>query len=112
MSRAKRMHVVQKVTDERESRQAAQLGASQRQVLEAERKLLELERYQSDYQREFRTRAQSGGSSLGLRDFHAFLARLNEAVIQQKLILQRARQEQRNRFSIDIVRPLRETNDG
>jgi len=93
VSRVKRMRVVRQVIDDRESRQAAQVGASQRRVAEAEQKLLELERYLLEYQREFTRRAHSGSSSLGLGDFRVFLARLTEAVGQQKAILQRTQQE-------------------
>ena len=101
MTRSKRMSIVQKVVDDRESRQAVQLGASQRRVADAEKKLLELERYQLDYQREFTRRAQSGSSGLGLGDFRVFLARLTDAVAQQKAIVQRTKQEldaERRRF--------------
>ena len=87
------MTVVQRVADDRESRQAAQLGASQRRVTDAETKLRELERYQLDYQTDFSRRAKAGSSGLGLRDFQVFLARLTEAVAQQKQILLRAEAE-------------------
>ena len=86
MTRSKRMQVVQKVVDDRESRQAVQLGRASAASPKL-KKLLELERYQLDYQREFTRRAKSGSSGLGLGDFRVFLARLTDAVAQQKAIV-------------------------
>ena len=93
MTRVKRMTVVQKVVDDRESHQAVQLGLSQRRVTEAEGKLGELQRYEADYREAFARRGKTGGSSLGLRDFQVFLARLGEAIAQQKQVLKRAHAE-------------------
>ena len=93
MSRAKRLEPVQEVVGDAERRLAQSVGAFDRRVREAEAKLQELERYRLEYERQFTQRAGQGISAPGLRDYQAFLARLNEAVKQQQTIVQRAAAE-------------------
>jgi flagellar FliJ protein len=93
MSRAKRLEPVQEVVGDAERRLAQSVGAFDRRVREAEAKLQELERYRLEYERQFTQRAGQGISAPGLRDYQAFLARLNEAVKQQQAIVQRAATE-------------------
>ena len=93
MSRAKRLEPVQEVIGDAERRLAQSVVAFDRRVREAEAKLQELERYRLEYERQFTERAGQGISAPGLRDYQAFLARLNEAVKQQQIIVQRAAAE-------------------
>lgn len=90
MSRAKRLEPVQGVVGDAERRLAQSVGAFDRRVRDAEAKLLELERYRLEYERQFTQRAGQGISAPGLRDYQAFLGRLNEALKQQQTIVQRA----------------------
>jgi flagellar protein FliJ len=89
MTRAKRLAPVQKVMESTERERAGRMGLAQRRVAEAEAKLAELERYHADYAQNFNQRASLGIASAGLRDYQTFLARLVEAVHQQRRILVR-----------------------
>jgi flagellar FliJ protein len=101
MKRAERMKTVQRAVEDDERRRAEKLAVSERRVIECEAKLTELEGYRSSYGQQFSARAGAGMGGAGLRDFQAFLARLEEAVRQQTQMVQRARVErdsERNRW--------------
>ena len=91
MKRANRMQPVQKVVEANERAQAERLAASERRLSEAEHKLLDLEKYRSDYRAAYQDRVARGMSSASLRDYQLFLARLGEAVRQQTQFVQAAR---------------------
>jgi flagellar FliJ protein len=93
MTRAKRMAPVQKLMETTERGRAESMGKAQLRVTEAEAKLAELERYHTDYARNFNARASVGLDSSWLRDYQVFLARLVEAINQQRQILARSRAE-------------------
>lgn len=93
MSRAKRIEPVQDIAEDREKKLAVSLVAFERRVSEAETKQQELERYRLEYQQQYAQRAGKGMGVAELRDYQAFLARLNEAVKQQQAVVQRARAE-------------------
>jgi flagellar FliJ protein len=93
MIRSKRMAPVQRVVDDVERRQAAKMTATEQRALECEEKLAELERYRAEYVRGFEQRASTGMGAAGLRDYQAFLARLNEAIKQQQAVVERARRD-------------------
>ncbi len=93
MTRAKRMKPVQNLVDENERKAAQSFAASERKVAEAEGKLQELERYRSEYEKQFSQRAGRGIGAVDLRDYQVFLARLSEAIRQQQAIVQRLRAE-------------------
>jgi len=91
MKRAQRMEMVQQVVDDQERRRAETLAASERQVRESERKLAELEAYLDSYSRDFKARLGAGMNVQGMRDYQAFLGKLNEAIRQQTQIVFRVR---------------------
>jgi flagellar FliJ protein len=93
MTRSKRMAPVQRVVDDVERRQAAKMTATEQRALECETKLTELERYLTEYVRGFEQRASTGMGAAGLRDYQAFLARLNDAIKQQQAVVERARRD-------------------
>ena len=93
MSRAKRIEPVQDIAEDKEKKLAVSVVACERRVTEAETKLQELERYRLEYQQQYATRAARGMGATDLRDYQAFLARLNEAVKQQQALVQRAGDE-------------------
>ena len=93
MSRSKRLQPVQNLMDDAEPRLARSLAAFETRVQEAEAKLLELERYLGEYQKQLAARAAQGMGVLELRDYQAFLARLNEAIRQQRGVVQRSMSE-------------------
>lgn len=93
MSPTRRLQLVQRVTDERERRQAQRLAQTRERVAQCEAKLKELQGYHAGYLRDFERRAAAGIGAGGIREFHAFLAKLAEAIRQQEELLQKARAE-------------------
>jgi flagellar protein FliJ len=93
MTRTKRLQPVQNVVESAEKRLAQSLAAFERRVNEAESKLQELIRYRGEYEQQLTQRAGGGIGVLELRDYQAFLARLNEAARQQQAVVQRVRAE-------------------
>lgn len=91
MSRLERLQPVQNVVDERERQRAEHLAAGEHRVTECEARLLELTKYEADYRENYRQRVSSGMSSVELRDYQAFLARLAEAVRQQTQLVASAK---------------------
>jgi len=89
MTRAKRLQPVQNLVDDKERRLAQSLAAYERKLTDAQRKCQELERYREEYEKQFKETAARGIGVTGLRDYQAFLARLNEAVRQQQSVVAR-----------------------
>jgi flagellar FliJ protein len=90
MNRSKRMQPVQDLMSDAERRLAQSLAGFEKRVNDAVAKQQELERYLSEYQRQLAQRAGQGMGVHELRDYQAFLARLNEAIRQQQGVVQRA----------------------
>lgn len=89
MSRAKRIEPVQELVEDAERRLATSVVAFEKRVKEAETKLQELTGYRLEYQQQFSQRAGRGMGATDLRDYQAFLARLDEAIRQQQVMVQR-----------------------
>ncbi len=69
------------------------LAAVRARADEAAQRLAELQRYRTEYVSGFAARAAAGIGGAGLRDYRAFLARLDEALRQQQQIATRAAAE-------------------
>jgi flagellar FliJ protein len=93
MRRADRLQPVQNLADDAERRAALRVAAAERSQREAEAKLSDLENYAADYQRQYTGRVAGGIGVTELRDYQAFLARLNDAIRQQRAIVSRARHD-------------------
>ncbi len=93
MSPTQRLHLVQRVTDEKERQHAQRLAQCRTRVAQCEAKLKELQGYEAGYRRDFAKRATSGIGGAGIREFQSFLARLTEAVRQQEELLRKAQAE-------------------
>ncbi len=93
MTRSDRMAPVQQVLEQGEQARARELGEAQKRLAEAEAKLNELRTYHGEYQKAYRQRAEDGTRVNSLRDFQAFLARLEQAVGQQEKIVGAAREQ-------------------
>jgi flagellar FliJ protein len=87
------MAPVQRVLDEKEKVRARELGEARTRLTAAEAKLHDLEQYRRDYEQAFQQRARTGQPVRALRDFQVFLARLDQAIQQQKQIVQAATDE-------------------
>lgn len=90
MNRADRLEPVQRIVDDTERKLAEHLASGERLVAACEKKLHELESYRADYAQGFAARAGGGMGARELRDYQAFMSRLQEAIQQQNAILQRA----------------------
>jgi flagellar protein FliJ len=93
MTRSERMAPVQQVLEGTEQSRARELADGQQRLVEAEAKLEELRTYAGEYQRAYRQRAESGTGITKLRDFQAFLARLEQATSQQEKMVALAREQ-------------------
>jgi flagellar protein FliJ len=91
MSRVDRLDVVQQMADRAERERAERLAESERNAIEAEQKLVALERYRDEYETQLATRGAAGVEVSGVREFQAFLARLGEALLAQRQVLSAAR---------------------
>ncbi len=98
MKRSQRLEKVRQMAEDAEKRLAEAVAACERQLAESEARLAELRAYQDSYARDFRVRAGSGMDAVELRDYQLFLARLDEAIRQQSLIVAR------NRATRDVQR--------
>lgn len=93
MTRSERMAPVQRLFGEAEKTRARELGDAQRRLADSEARLEELRNYRGEYLSAYRKRVEDGTSVRALRDFQAFLARLDEALRQQEQIVATAREQ-------------------
>lgn len=84
MKRSERIDVVQQAAARTERERAERVGAAERHLVEMQQKLAALEKYRSEYESGFASRAGAGADVIGMRDFQTFLARLGEALTQQR----------------------------
>jgi flagellar FliJ protein len=101
MKRSDRLDVVQQVTSRNERERAERVGVAERHLVEMQQKLVALEKYRTEYESGFKTRAGAGLDVVGMRDFQTFLAKLGEALIQQRELVtmaQRALENERSNW--------------
>jgi flagellar FliJ protein len=91
MSRGEQLDLVQQVATRTERDTASRLAEAERNAIEAEQKLVALERYRNEYEEQLATRGAAGVDISGVREFQAFLARLGEALVAQRQVLSAAR---------------------
>ena len=85
MKRSERLDVVQQATARTEREHAERVARAERHVAEMEEKLAALEKYRKRIRgRLRRARRRRASDAAGVRDFQAFLARLGEALTQQR----------------------------
>lgn len=91
MTRVDRLDIVQQVAARNERERAERLAEAERNAIDAEQKLVALERYRNEYEEQLASRGAAGVEISGVREFHAFLARLGEALVAQRQVLAQAR---------------------
>jgi flagellar FliJ protein len=91
MTRSERLVVVKQATAHIEREHADRVAQAERHVVAMEEKLGTLERYRKEYEDGFAARAGAGVDITAGRDFQAFLARLGDALEQQRQIVEQAR---------------------
>lgn len=92
MKRSERLEVVQQVTARTERERAERVAAAERHLVEMQQKLAALEKYRSEYETNFKSSVGAGADVVRMRDFQTFLARLGEALNQQREIVAQAQQ--------------------
>ncbi len=93
MKRAERLDHFRDGLESSEKEHRARLSLAEAKLGEAHGRLAELQRYRDEYQRSLGDRASGGIGATALRDYHAFVARLTEAVRQQAQLLARTELE-------------------
>ena len=91
MTRSERLGVVQNATAHTEREHAERVAQAERHVVDMEQKLTALENYRKEYEVGFAARAGAGLGVAAIHDCHAFLARLGEALEQQRQAVETAR---------------------
>jgi flagellar FliJ protein len=91
MKRVERLDVVQQVATRNERDVASRLGEAERTAIDAEQKLVALERYRNEYEIQLASKGAAGTDISGVREFQAFLARLGDALVAQRQVLAQAR---------------------
>ena len=91
--RSARLEPVHDVAVDAERRAGEALAAAEARIRELEAKLAELGRYEQEYRLLLRTRSAAGIDAMQLRSFHAFIARLGDAIGQQRALVDGAGDE-------------------
>lgn len=93
MKREDRIKHYRETLERAEQDGVALVNAANQRLAAAETQLSELQRYREEYQASLSARVLQGISGVGLLDFHAFVARLGDAIRQQRDLVQRYRRE-------------------
>jgi len=84
MRRSQRVQPVLELAENKVQELARALGQEQQRLAQMQLQLTELERYRDLYQQEMKARSQDGLDIRQLREFHAFVERLESALRQQQ----------------------------
>lgn len=93
MKRSERLEHLRSELEAQRRTQDQRLRGAEQRFSDAQLRHVELQRYRDEYANGFTARAAAGLAGAGLRDYQAFLARLDEAVKQQGHIVHRAAAE-------------------
>lgn len=86
---SERFKPVQRVTDSRERKAAAQLGDSLKARQQAEKQLADLRAYHAEYLEQYR-RANLGGMTMArMREYQVFMDKLEMAISEQERVVER-----------------------
>ncbi|KAB7627178.1 flagellar export protein FliJ [Alkalilimnicola sp. S0819] len=89
MSRAKRMQPVAELADKKADDAARALAEQRRRVDEQRNRLEQLQIFRNEYRAQLRSNAELGIDAHRLRDYHAFIARIDGAIRQQESAVER-----------------------
>ena len=92
MNSSERFKPVLKVAENREASAARKFGLSQKQQQEEEAKLDNLRQYHAEYLAKFQQSASLGMSASQLREYQAFLTKLDQAITDQEEIVRQSKQ--------------------
>lgn len=88
MKKSKRLQPVQQLAERRRKNAEQQLGQAQQQLLAERQKLVQLQDYLGDYQKELLSTGQAGVTMEQLQRLQSFKQRLLDALAQQKQQIQ------------------------
>ena len=91
MKRSERLDIVQQAAARSERDRAERVALAEKHLVEMQQKLTALEKYRGEYEAGFAARAGAGFGAAAVRDFQTFLARLGEALGQQRDLVAAAR---------------------
>lgn len=91
MKRSERLDIVQQAASRTEKERAERVALAEKHLAEMQQKLSALEKYRSEYEAGFAAKAGAGFGAANVRDFQTFLARLGEALNQQRELVAAAR---------------------
>ena len=91
MKRSERLDIVQQAAARTERDRAERVALAEKHLVEMQQKLTALEKYRGEYEAGFAARAGAGFGAAAVRDFQTFLARLGEALGQQRDLVAAAR---------------------
>jgi flagellar FliJ protein len=94
VSKSKRLEPVKQLSESREQDAARALGQSNQALLAEEQRLVELQQYRDEYHNYVQQKGAAGVMASKLLELQRFLGNLNQAIEQQKRVVERARQEQ------------------
>ena len=89
--RSERLDIVQQAAARTERERAERVALAERHLVEMQQKLTALEKYRGEYEAGFAAKAGAGFGAANVRDFQTFLARLGEALSQQRDLVAAAR---------------------
>ena len=89
--RSERLDVVQQAASRTERERAERVALAEKHLVEMQQKLAALEKYRSEYEAGFAAKTSAGFGAANVRDFQIFLARLGEALNQQRELVAGAR---------------------
>ncbi len=101
MKREDRIKSYRSTIEKNENDCKSRYRAAEARLAEASQRLSDLQNYRSEYERGLGNRVAGGISGPALFDFHAFIARLGDAIRQQQEIVNRCeleREQQRTRL--------------
>ncbi|GAB4356722.1 MAG: hypothetical protein Kow006_24010 [Gammaproteobacteria bacterium] len=89
MIRSRRMEPVARVAAHREQSAARSLAQQQERLAGQRAQLDELLHYRGEYAAQFQARAGGGVSATALQDYRKFMEKLDRAIQQQRLVIER-----------------------
>lgn len=93
MVRSKRMEPVKRLADDKADGAAKALAAAQRRLDEQRQRLEQLQEFRNQYQEQRTRSGETGIDGFRLRDYNAFVARIDGAVAQQRDVVAQAEAE-------------------
>lgn len=93
MAPSDRFKPIHQIASQKERKAAVELGESIKQRDSAQLRLAELERYHQEYLERFANAARNGLNSNQIVEYQVFIAKLEDAIAEQRRIVQRVEQD-------------------